>query len=199
MNSGMGYAVAPIDSATVAVGLEYYLGRNYERYQQMEFLNQYQIRRMDPQNVPVDCVRGWIETEFLLPEEKKQLLEIMQHHGKNLYALERCFPQLADSSLVGYSGSQVQWCEANEFNLWGHFIEQKLLYSKNPKHIRDYTAEAPFTSGLDRASPGRLGMWLGWQIVRSYIKEHPNTTLPQLMAMDDAQAMLADSRYKPTR
>ena len=68
MNSGMGYAVAPIDSVTVAVGLEYYLGRDYERYQQMEFLNQYQIRRMDPQNASVDCVRGWIETEFLLHE-----------------------------------------------------------------------------------------------------------------------------------
>lgn len=197
MNSGFQYAVLSVDSTTLVLGLEFYLGRNYENYQYIGNLYKYQTREMDPENLTVHAVRGWIETEFELDDARHNMLETILHHGKNLYVLQRCMPTRHDSALIGYSTAQEQWCRENEFQLWGHMIKEKLLYSDNPEDIRTFTAPAPFTSGLDRQSPGKLGIWLGWQIVRNYMQKHPKTTLQELLEPTDAQEFLSDSGYKP--
>ena len=41
--------------------------------------------------------------------------------------------------------------------------------------------------------------WLGWQIISAYMQRYPNTTLPQLLALRDAQKLLEQSKYKPRR
>ena len=46
-------------------------------------------------------------------------------------------------------------------------------------------------------SPGKVGAWLGWQIVKAYMKENPNTTLKELIAIKDGQKILTGSKYKP--
>ena len=51
--------------------------------------------------------------------------------------------------------------------------------------------------GENRDSAPKLGVWMGWQIVRKYMKEHPDVTLQQLMADNDAQKILNQSKYKP--
>lgn len=199
MNTGMSYPIAAIDSFTLGLGLDFYLGRDYAHYKDIQGLNQYQIRKMEPENAVTEAVRGWIETEFERPEDHNQLLQIILQAGKHLYALERCMPYKHDSTLIGFSTSQEEWCHANEFNMWAHFIEEERLYTTDVNEIRTYTQDAPFTSGLARESPGRIGLWLGWQIVRAYMKQHPETPLPELMKPSDAQEFLGSSGYKPSR
>jgi hypothetical protein len=48
-------------------------------------------------------------------------------------------------------------------------------------------------------APGEIGNWMGLQIVRAYMLRHPDTSLDQLLAMQDAQQLLEASRYKPKR
>jgi len=52
---------------------------------------------------------------------------------------------------------------------------------------------------LTEESPGEVGNWMGWQIVKSYMNRHPETTLQELVALDDMQEILSKSRYKPRR
>jgi len=40
---------------------------------------------------------------------------------------------------------------------------------------------------------------MGWQIVKVYMKKHPEMTLKQLLALDNAQEVLEQSGYKPPR
>jgi len=40
---------------------------------------------------------------------------------------------------------------------------------------------------------------MGLQIVRSYMKRYPNTTMEQLLQMTDAQKFLELAKYKPKR
>jgi len=65
--------------------------------------------------------------------------------------------------------------------------------------IQTYLNEAPFTPGLGEKneSAPRLGIWTGWQIVRQYMENHADITLQQLMANNDAQTILNDSKYRP--
>ncbi len=62
-----------------------------------------------------------------------------------------------------------------------------------------YLTDGPFTAGLGdkNESAPKLGVWIGWQMVRKYMLENPDVTLQQLMADTDAQKILVKSKYKP--
>jgi hypothetical protein len=40
-------------------------------------------------------------------------------------------------------------------------------------------------------------MWVGWQIIKSYMKNNKDATLEKLMAEPDAQRILSKSKYRP--
>jgi uncharacterized protein YjaZ len=40
-------------------------------------------------------------------------------------------------------------------------------------------------------------MWVGWQIVKSYMKSNKEVTLSDLMNEIDAQKILSKSKYRP--
>ena len=63
--------------------------------------------------------------------------------------------------------------------------------------LTSYLNDGPFTSEISQQSPGRLGMWVGWRIVESYMNHHPEVTLADLLAENDAQHILEHSYYKP--
>ena len=65
--------------------------------------------------------------------------------------------------------------------------------------IQKYLTDAPFTPGLGdhNESAPKLGIWIGWQIVKKYMDKNPDVTLQQLMKETDAQKILHASRYKP--
>ena len=57
--------------------------------------------------------------------------------------------------------------------------------------------DAPFTAPVSQDSPGRLGTWLGWQIVDSYMKKNQNIGLKNLMDENNYQKILEESGFKP--
>ena len=65
--------------------------------------------------------------------------------------------------------------------------------------IKKYTSEGPFTAAFSKAAPPRIGYWIGWQIVRQYMNNNPEVTMQQLMDNNDAQQLLAKSKYKPKK
>jgi uncharacterized protein YjaZ len=75
-----------------------------------------------------------------------------------------------------------------------------MLYDTDATLARRFIYPAPFSKfylEFDNETPGRVGAWIGWQIVRSYMK---NNTVPlqQLLAMD-ARELFELSRYKPKK
>ncbi|UOR04322.1 gliding motility lipoprotein GldB [Hymenobacter aerilatus] len=127
------------------------------------------------------------------------MLRDMVQFGKSLYFAEKMLPCMPDSLLIGYTNKELAGVQFNEGKIWAHFIEKNLLYTADPFVIKKYIGERPSTPEIDKTAPGRLGVWVGWQIVRKYMEQHPETTLPQLMAQRDAQRILNDSHYKPKR
>ncbi|WP_223648702.1 gliding motility lipoprotein GldB [Hymenobacter psoromatis] len=127
------------------------------------------------------------------------MLDQMVDQGKRLYFAGRMLPCAPDSLLMGYSEKELKSVKFNEPRIWGHFLEKDLLYATTPFLIQKYVGERPNVPEIDRTCPGRIGQWLGLQIVRKYMAEHPDVTLPQLMALTDAQRLLNDSHYRPKK
>ncbi|HRE95399.1 MAG TPA: gliding motility lipoprotein GldB, partial [Flavobacteriales bacterium] len=70
-------------------------------------------------------------------------------------------------------------------------------YTTDQMEIRKFCDESPFTSGLPQNSPGRVGNWLGWMIVRAYMKDHPELKLPDLLDEKNERKILKS--YKPPK
>jgi hypothetical protein len=93
-------------------------------------------------------------------------------------------PDVSDFDKIAYTEDKYRWCQENESEIWSNFIENKLLYDTNPKNEQRFMNEAPFSKfylEIDNESPGRVGAWVGWQIVRSYAENHPDVKLQDLL------------------
>jgi uncharacterized protein YjaZ len=113
--------------------------------------------------------------------------------------MDRFLPGTPDELKIGYTPDQLEWCRENEKSLWKMMIDQELLYSSDPLVNRKFIQDGPFTAGLPEGAPAMLGRWIGWQIVRSYMKKHSETDLLHLFELSDSQLILSQSGYKPKR
>ncbi len=181
----------------IGISLDKYLGRDCEYYQQLSTTPQYKVQNMHPGKILSDVAFAWGITEFENQDAATNLLGNMVEKGKLMYLVDAMLPSMQDSFKIGYTSQQMQWCQMNEPQMWTFLIEKGMLYSSKRMDIIRYINDAPSTSGFPMDSPGRTGVWLGWQIVRLYMKKHPEVTLPELMANYDYQKILNDSGYNP--
>jgi uncharacterized protein YjaZ len=98
---------------------------------------------------------------------------------------------------MGYSEEQWDWCIEHEQAIWHLVMDKRDLFKTESLVLTSYLNDGPFTSEVSQDAPGRLGIWLGWRIVESYMQHNEAVTLQQLMAEPDAQKILEDSYYKP--
>jgi gliding motility-associated lipoprotein GldB len=181
----------------IGISLDKYLGRDCKYYKLLNSTPQYKILNMHKQKIPSDVAYAWAVTEFEHTNKTTTLLDNMIHHGKLMYFVDALLPEMHDSLKIGYTAQQIEWCERNEAKMWSQLIEKKMLYSNKRMDIIRYINNSPTTSGFPLESPGRTGVWIGWQIVRGYMKKHPGTTLAALMKNSDYQQILNDSKYFP--
>jgi hypothetical protein len=193
--TGWNFRVAYIDSALVA-GLDMYLGDTAKFYKMLAY-PQYQTRKLDQDHLIPDLVRGWLLTEFDNATPENTLLGHTIFYGKLFYAIEALLPNTEDSLLIGYTAKQMETCKRYEKNYWSYFAEKNRLYDNNMNTVRELTSDGPFTAAISKECPPYIAMWIGWQIVRSYMKNNESVTLEKLMMDNNAQGILSKSKYRP--
>jgi len=182
--------------SVMVVALDVYLGKDFFLYPHLG-LPQYKIRCMAPEYVAVDILKEMYFKEVWTHPEQKTLLDRMVAGGKLLYYLDAVFPDIPDSIKLCYPESKLKWAEAHEKQVWAFMVQNELLYTTDFKTQSNLIKDGPFTTGFSSDSPSRLGIFIGWKIVRAYMAEHPETSLQQLMHLHDTQLILQQSAYKP--
>jgi len=186
-----------VGDSLLAIGLDMYLGGDFPIYPQAN-IPKYKFERFSRDYLVSDAVKAWIITEFE-SEGGRTLLEEMIFQGKILYLVEKCLPSLEQHILFSYFPQELNWCEENEAEIWFHFIDMELLYTVENHLIQKYLGDAPFIAGFPEGSPGRVGQWVGYQIVDAYMENNSEVDIFQLMSNEDANLILQKSRYKPKR
>ena len=178
------------------IALELYLGKGHEFYTFPEYIEQnFEERQMMP-----DVVSSFAMRTIPAPTEKSLLSEMI-YYGKELYLKDILLPNYTDAERIGYLPEQITWCQENESYIWRFFVDENLLYSSDSKLANRFINLAPFSKfylEIDNESPGRIGQWIGWQIVRSYMENNPKTTVADLFKMD-AREIFEKSKYKPKK
>lgn len=179
-----------------AIGMEHFLGQDNVYYDGLQW-PMYKRRTLTREYMSAGFVRSWMMNEFPYNAEKNDVINRIVYEGKILYLQKALLRTTPDSVITGYSAAHLEWCEANEAEMWAKMIEEKIVYSESEDDLNHMTQDAPFTPGFPRESPGRAGIWLGYRIVEAFMNRFPETTLEELMDMKDGQILLTRSKYKP--
>lgn len=178
------------------IALDTYLGSKHKFYGDIP---NYITQNMNPSNIVTNLADDYAD-RYIFQSQRKTLLDEMVYFGKKLYFKDKVIPFKTDAEKIEYSPEQLEWAMANENQIWSYFIERELLYSTDNSLPGRFIANAPFTKfylELDNESPGRLGQYIGWQIVRAYMA---NNDVPFMdMLEKDAVEIFNKSRYKPRK
>jgi hypothetical protein len=180
----------------VIIGLDSYLSQHTRYRQQM--LPQYIERRMQ-RNFIVPMLMMTTANKYMgeASADPASMIDNMIMWGKVYYFMEKMQPCLPDSVIAGYTSEEMK--EVNQFQarIWSHFVEKKLFFAKDHFMVTKYVGERPHTFEIGDKCPGRIGRWLGWQIVRKFA-EDTKMPLPELMKLKDHARIFQEAKYKPS-
>jgi hypothetical protein len=199
--------VGPFDSPGVAatrsglaIGLQQYAGMNFSVYQSatgQELFPLYISRRFESKYIVANCMKAVAEDIFPDQSRGKPLIEQMIEKGKEWYLLDHFLPDTPDSIKTGYTQQQLKWCQQNEGLIWSYIVKNEDLNSLNPSVIQTYIGEGPFTQGFSQEfSPGNIGQWIGWQIIKKFAAKNPGMKPGDVMKTE-AREILEEAKYKP--
>ena len=196
--SGIDYMMPIIYTGDkLVIGLDNFLGSDYALYDRLG-IPRYLSRWMRPERLNVEVMLAFADARLSeyapMPET---LLDHILYHGKRQYFLDNMLPRTHDTLKIAYTATNLEWMRHFEGYAWTYKLDNDLLYTSDHRIINQFTGEAPFTSAFGRDSAPRTGVWLGWQIVREYMRRNPEVDLQKLLSEGDSRKILAGARYRP--
>lgn len=187
------------DKDGIGIGLDMYLGSTFP-YKGLDPQNpsfsDYLTRTFNRDHIVSKSIKMLLDDQVGAPPGVR-FLDQMFHNGKKLYLLDKILPYTNDTIIIEYSLQQYEWVRANEIQIWSFFTDENLLYETNMSKINKYLRPAPSSPGMPPEAPGSTANYIGWQIVNAYMQKYPETTVEELISMDNSQDFLELSRYRP--
>lgn len=181
------------------IGMDGFLGAKNKFYDSMR-VEQYLRTNMYADRVPSAVVGAIAENIVTYSPRNQKFLDFVLYEGKKLILQDALLTDTPDEYKIGYTPEQMAWSIANEGNVWNYFVEQNYVFSDDRTLEKRFLQVSPFSkfnNEIEQESPGRIGAWIGWQIIRKYLQENPKVTLQDVLLEMDSQKILQGSKYKP--
>ena len=178
------------------VSLDTYLGEDHKFYIGIqEFLK----KNFRKEQISVDAAEE-IAMNYVPKAESRTFLSHMIYYGKLLFLKDKFIPFKSDAEKIGYTEKELEWALANEDQIWRYFIENELIFDTDSQLYERFLYPAPFSKfylQLDAESPSRLGQYVGWNIIRSYMDK--NDVSIKKMLNTSAEEIFNKANYKPKK
>ena len=178
------------------ISLDAYLGKKHKFYGDYP---KYIKENNTKEHIVIDVANAIIDKQVMV-SNNRNFVGKMIYEGKKMYLLDLYVPKVVDHEKIGFSLDKFNWAIANEEQIWKYFIDRKLLFNTDTKLNKRFLENAPFSKFYmeqDNLSPGKIGVWVGWQIVRSYMK-HNDVSLQELLKINESD-LFNKSKYKPKK
>lgn len=198
LTNNVDYQIKTVYSdSLLLISLDTFLGSENHLY---DGIPTYIRKELDPKYITVQIADKF--GAFIIPPvEDRTFLARMIYEGKKLYLNDLLLPHVPIEDRIVYTKEEFNWALENEKYVWQYFIEKQVLYQTQLEWVQRFIEPAPFSKfylQLDNQTPGRIGSWLGWQIVNSYMIQFPETPLDELLKISP-QKLFNLSKYKPKR
>jgi len=178
------------------ISLDLYLGKESDIYDDVP---KYIKQNFTKEHLIVDVANA-ISSVQIPKSNDRTFVSRMIQKGKKMYVLDAYLPTKNTAEKIGYTQEQIEWCEFNDVAVWKYFVQNKLLFSTDQKLSQRFIDRAPFSKfnqANDNETPGRIGEWFGWQIVKAYMQNN-KASLPDLLKTSNEE-VFKKSKYKPTK
>jgi len=185
-----------LTDSLLLLSLDTYLGSKHPFYRGIPRYLSYNLKK---ENLSVD-VAAENAQRLIKQKPDRTFLSQMIYWGKVYYLVDLFLPDKPDATKLGYRKEELEWAKENETYIWLYFIDREMLYSTDSTITERFINPAPFSKfylEIDQDSPGRIGQYLGWRIVDSFMKNNP-VSLQELLDLD-AQTLFEKSKFKPLK
>lgn len=186
-----------VADSIVIVGLNHYLGADYEGYAGFEGYrrNQKELRRM-----ALDVAEALIGVSYpYIGSERSTVLSRLLYEGAVINAIVSADEDLTVADALGYTEDEYRWAQTHERDIWNAVISSDMLYSTDAGVAHRLVAPAPSTPLVNANAPGRIGRYTGYRIVRAYMEKNPDTDIEFTLTPGfyDSLSTLPGSEYAP--
>ena len=179
----------------LAISIDRYAVGSMHKYQYFG-LPSYILALSTKEHIISDCMAAIARAHTVMPDRQPTMLDYAIAEGKAIYFTEKTLPGIADTMLMRYTADQMEWIKHNLSQVWSWLIENKMLYASDYSQLRNYIDDAPKTNAFGEGSAPRTPQYIGWQIVKQYMKKS-GSTMEELLEETDSQKILTLSGWRP--
>ena len=183
-----------VSKDNIIIGLDYFLPLS-NKYKPRD-LPTYILERYTPDHLNAISLTTYLSQFNLVNELDLTMVNEMISFGKLYYIVSRLLPCVEERVVLGYSVEEFNLLEQNEAFIYSYFLQNELLFEESNLIKQKYLSERPNTFEISQSVPGRVGRWLGWKIVSSYMLSS-TYTLEELLREDDYKNIFYNSNYNP--
>ena len=180
----------------IIIGLDYFLESD-SKYKPKD-IPEYILKRYNPSNLVPMTMSVYCSQFNKINLEDQTMLAEMLNFGRLYFLLESILPCVPPNKIIGYTKEEWDLVEENEEKIYSVFVERKLFYETNHLVKNKYLSERPRVFEISPDCPGRIGLWLGWKITKSYMQQNPNISIVELLNNTNSQEIFLQSFYKPS-
>lgn len=176
------------------LSLSTYLGKDHPFY---AGIPKFYTKDHRQEQIDVDVAAAFAKTQ-IYRSQIPTFLEQIIYEGKQLYLIKLLLSQKATHEIFSYTPEEYTFAKENEVNVWEYFVSSKILYSTDRKLLARFIDPAPFSKfylEFDNETPGRLGRYMGYKIVASYMSN--NDISLKEMLLQDGETIFNNAKYKP--
>ena len=183
-----------VDKENIVIGLDYFLPKT-NKYKPRD-LPSYILDRYSPEHINSISLSSYLSQFNLINESDLTMINEMISFGKLYYVVSKLLPCTEQRIILGYSEKEFELVNKNEAFIYSFFLQNELLFEESNLINQKYLSERPSTFEISQSVPGRIGRWLGWRIVSSFM-DSSTYTLEELLKEDDYKNIFYNSNYNP--
>ena len=183
-----------VNGENIVIGLDYFLPTT-NKYKPRD-LPSYILNRYSPENINATSLSTYLSQFNLVNESDLTLINEMISFGKLYYVVSKLLPCTEERIVLGYSNEEYNLIQNNEAFIYSYFLQNEILFEESNIIKQKYLSERPSTFEISQSVPGRVGRWLGWKIVSSFMSSS-TYTLEELLKEDDYKNIFYNSNYNP--
>ncbi len=188
-----------INDQSLFIGIDHFLKDKEKFRPNPQVFHNYILKFYNRENIPVKVAQLLSQQYNAYDVKDQTLLANIIFYGKAYYFVKQMNAADKDALVIEYDDQEWAGAEQHAHIIWDHFVKKELFYTTDKKLISKYVDPRPTTGEVAEACPGRIGQWLGFKIVESYMKNNPEVSLQDLMNETNSQKILQNSRYRPTK
>lgn len=177
----------------ILIQLQWFLGKDHVFYSnRAQPIPEYLTQRYQSQYIAPMIFQS-ISNSYMKQNNKEDFLTSIINEAKPYLFSEIMLPHLTDSIIFGASKNDIDFFNKNVHMVWKYILENEYLFSGESNLKQQFITPS---SSNHLGTPGRFGVWIGWQILRSYYNNN-NKSLKEVLEETNYLKLLNESNYKP--